>query len=112
MSGSRILLPGLLALTLFGQSEDNAVPNPNTAIDRAVRGIAQRSLTASGFSLLPRPLPPPPLSGRSTNCVVSLREMPILADKNFVIGQLSPPKNFRDNMAAAQRLLSACAPRE
>jgi|HubBroStandDraft_6_1064221.scaffolds.fasta_scaffold122796_3 hypothetical protein len=89
MFGSRILLPGMLAFTLCGQSANNAVPNPGAAIDQAVRGIAHRSLTASNFSLLPRPLPPSPLSGRSTKCAVPLLEMRIPADKNFVIGQLS-----------------------
>jgi hypothetical protein len=112
MSGSRIIVLGSLALALMGQSENNAVPNPGAAIDQAVRRIAQRSLTASNFSLLPRPLPPPPLSGRSTKCAVPLLEMPIPTDKNFVIGQLNPLKKFNDNMAAAQGLVSACAPRE
>ena len=89
MFGSRILLPGMLAFTLCGQSANNAVWNPMRDCTAEIGGIAHRSLTASNFSLLPRPLPPSPLSGRSTKCAVPLLEMRIPADKNFVIGQLS-----------------------
>lgn len=111
MSGSRILLLGPLALALMGQSEDNAVPNPGAAIDQAVRGIAQRSLTASNSFVLPRSVSPPPLSDRVTQCAVPLLEMPIPSDKNFVIGRLNPPKTFSDNMVA-HGLLSACVVRK
>jgi hypothetical protein len=112
MSGSRILLLGPLALTLLGQSENNAVPNPNAAIDQAVRGIAQRSLTASNASLLPRPVLPPPLPVRAGKCAVPLLEMPIPADQNFVITQLVPPQIFTDHMGIGPGLLSVCGLRE
>jgi hypothetical protein len=111
MSGSRILVLGSLALALMGQSENNAVPNPGVAIDQAVRGIAQRSLTASNSFVLPRPVSPPPLSDRVTQCAVPLLEMPIPANKNFVIGRLNPSKTFIDNMVAPG-LLSACGLRK
>jgi hypothetical protein len=43
MSSLRILLVGLLAVTLFGQTAQNAVPNPGALIDHAVQGIAEQS---------------------------------------------------------------------
>jgi len=112
MSGLRILLPGLLALTLFGQSETNAVPNPGAAIDQAVRGIIQKGLSASNSLPSARPLPPRVLSGRVPKCAVPLLEAPIPADKNFVIIELNPPKTFIDNMVVAHGLLPACGLRE
>jgi hypothetical protein len=111
MAVIRILLLSVLALTLFGQSENNAVPNPGAAIDIAVRGIVQKGLAASNSLPSARPLPPPLMSGRVPKCAVPLLEMPI-PEKNFVIGQLSPPKNFTDNMPVAPGLLPACGPRE
>jgi hypothetical protein len=112
MSGSRILLLGIFALTLLGQSENNAVPNPAAAVDTAVRGIVQKSLTASNWlppaRLVRRPIAP---SG-ATDCAVPLLEMPIPAGRNFVIGQLSPPKSFVDNMIVQHGLLLACGARE
>jgi hypothetical protein len=112
MSGLRILLLSMLPLTLFGQSENNAVPNPGAAIDTAVRGIVQKSLTAS--NLLPPALPVrrPIAPGGATNCAVPLLEMPIPDGKNFVIGQLTPPKTFIDNMVVERGLLPACGVRE
>jgi hypothetical protein len=112
MSGLRILPFGLLALTLFGQSENNAVPNPGAAIDQAVRGIIQKGLTASNSLPSPRPLAPRVLSGGATKCAIPLLETPIPADKNFVIGRLNPPKNFIDDMVVAQGLLPACGLKE
>jgi hypothetical protein len=38
--------------------------------------------------------------------------MPIPAGRNFVIGQLSPPKSFVDNMIVQHGLLLACGARE
>jgi len=38
--------------------------------------------------------------------------MPIPAGKNFVIGQLNPPKTFVDNMVVEHGLLPACEARE
>jgi hypothetical protein len=112
MCGLRILLLGTFALTLLGQSENNAVPNPAAAMDAAVRGIVQKSLTAS--TLLPpaRPVRRPIAPGGATNCAVPLLEMPIPAGRNFVMGQLNPPKTFVDNMGAEHGLLPACGVRE
>jgi hypothetical protein len=101
-----------MALTLLGQSETNAVPNPGAAIDQAVRGIIQKGLTASNSLPSARPLPPRLLPGRVTKCAVPLLETPIPANKNFVIGQLNPPKTFIDNMVVAQGLLPACGLKE
>jgi hypothetical protein len=112
MSGLRTLLLGMFALTLFGQSENNAVPNPGGAIDTAVRGIVQKSLTTSNLLPPARPVGRPIAPGGATNCAVPLLEMPIPAGRNFVIGQLNPPKTFVDNMVVERGLLPACDLRE
>jgi hypothetical protein len=112
MSGLRILLLGMFALTLLGQSENNAVPNPGAAINTAVRGIVQRSLTASNLLPPADPVRRPLAPGGATNCAVPLLEMPIPTGRNFVIGQLNPPKTFVDNMVVERGLLPACALRE
>jgi hypothetical protein len=105
MSGLRILLLFMFALTLVGQSENNAVPNPSGAIDTAVRGIVQKSLTTSNLLPPARPVRRPIAPGGATNCAVPLLEMPIPAGRNFVIGQLNPPKTFVDNMVVERGLL-------
>jgi hypothetical protein len=112
MSSLRILLVGGFALTLFGQSENNAVPNPGAAIDTAVRGIVQKSLTASNLLPPARPVRRPIAPGRATNCAVPLLEMPIPAGTNFVIGQLNPPKTLVDDMVVERGLLPAREVRE
>ena len=112
MSCSRILLLGVFALTLFGESENNAVPNPGAAIDTAVRGIVQKSLTASNLLPPARPVRRPIEPGGATNCAVPLLEMPIPADRNFVIGQLNPSKTFVDDIVVEHGLLPACGLRE
>ena len=112
MSGLRILLLGMFALTLLGQSENNAVPNPGAAIDTAVPGIVQKSLTASNLLPPTHPVRRPIAPGGPTNCVVPLLEMPIPAGRNFVIGQLNPTKTFVDNMIVERGLLPACDLRE
>jgi hypothetical protein len=112
MPGLRILLVGMFALTLLGQSENNAVPNPGAAIYTAVRGIVQKSLTASNLLPPARPVRRPFAPGGATNCAVPLLEMPIPAGRNFVIGQLNPPKTFVDNMVVEHGLLPACGVRE
>ena len=112
MSGIRILLLGIFALTLFGQSENNAVPNPGAAVDTAVRGIVQKSLTASNLLPPAGPVRRPFAPAGATGCSVPLLEMPIPAGRNFVIGQLNPPKTFIDNMVVERGLLPACGVRE
>ena len=108
MPALRILLLAVCALTLLGQSENNAVPNPAVAIDAAVRGIVHKSLTASDLLPPARPGRRPLAPGGVSNCAVPLLEMPIPTDKNFVIGQLNPPKTFVDNMIVEHGLLPSC----
>jgi len=112
MPGLRILLVGMFALTLLGQSENNAVPNPGAAINTAVRGIVQKSLTASNLLPPARPVRRPVTPPEATNCAVPLLEMPIPAGTNFVIGQLNPPKTFVDDIVVEHGLLPACGLRE
>ena len=111
MSGLRILLLGMFALTLLGQSQNNAVPNSAAAINTAVRGIIQKSLTASNLLPPARSVRRPMAPAGATGCSVPLLEMPIPAGRNFVIGQLNPPKTFVDNMVVEHRL-PACGVRE
>jgi hypothetical protein len=80
MSGLRILLLGMCALTLLGQSENNAVPNPAAAIHTAVRGIVQKSLIASNLLPPARLVRRPGAPGGATSCAVPLLEMPIPTD--------------------------------
>jgi hypothetical protein len=112
MSGLRLFLLGVFALALFGQSENNAVPYPGAAINTAVRGIVQKSLTASNLLPPARPVRRPVTPSEATNCAVPLLEMPIPVGRNIVIGQLNPPKTFVDNMVVERGLLPACGVRE
>jgi hypothetical protein len=108
MFGLRVLLLGLLAVSLWGQSDTNAVPNPGQVIHHAVQGLVQSSLLGTSHPvILPGPLPAPFWPGRTTKCAVPLLEAPIAAEKNFVIAQLRPPKDFTDDMTVA-RALPAC----
>ena len=104
MSGLLVLLPIAFAVALFGQTEQNAVPNPSALIDRAVREIGKSSLG------LARPLPtlglnglnqPALQSGVASKCSVPLREMKIPGDKSFTIRERKPPRDFADRMAVA-----------
>jgi hypothetical protein len=54
MPGLRILLLGMFALTLLGQSENNAVPNPGGAIETAVRGMGIDFLNRRAENLVRR----------------------------------------------------------
>jgi hypothetical protein len=94
MSGLRIILVSLLAVTLFGQTAQNAVPNPGALIDHAVQGIARNSLVASNLVASFRPFQPPAPPASATKCAVSLLEVPIAPDKNFVITEVNPPKEL------------------
>jgi hypothetical protein len=112
MSGLRILLLGMFALTLLGQSQSNAVPNSAAAINTAVRGIIQKSLTASNLLPTPGPVRRSTTPSGASHCAVPLLEMPIPAGTNFVIGQLKSPKSSVDNMTVEHGLLLACGVRE
>jgi hypothetical protein len=108
MSGLRILLLLPVTFALFGQTEQNAVPNPGEVIDRAVRGVGKGALGLARPMLqfgLNRPVS---LSGAAPECSVPLREMKIPDDKNFTLKELKPPQDFIDHMLAAP-VMPACA---
>jgi hypothetical protein len=77
MSSLRILLVGLLAVTLFGQTAQNAVPNPGALIDHAVQGIARNSLVASNLVASFRPFQPPAPPASATKCAVPRWKYPL-----------------------------------
>jgi hypothetical protein len=100
----RILLLFPCMVTLFGQTEQNAVPNPGAAIANALRGTGTSTLGLA-FSALPfLPNQPPSPSNAALKCAVPLREMTIPDDKNFTVKELKPPRDFTDHMATAQAL--------
>ncbi len=109
MSSFRMVPFAFLVAGLFGQTPDNAVPNPNAAIDEAVQAIGRISLglqpkLAAGW--LP-PVAQPPQPGRPSTsgqpCSVPLLEMPIPDGTNFVIGRVHPP-SVTDNMKITPRV--------
>lgn len=104
----RVLLLISVAAALFGQTEQNAVPNPSAVIDQAVRAIAKSSLG------LARPMPQfrlnqpaAPSDAASTaskapsKCAVPLLELKVPDGTNFTIKQVKPPQDFADHMAVA-----------
>lgn len=94
----RFLLPGLLAAGLFGQTDQNAAPNPSALIKGAIQGITRSSLVPSAAVLPPHPIQAPFWTGRASECVVPLIELAIPGGKNYVIGRVLPPKDFGDKM--------------
>jgi hypothetical protein len=98
-----------LAVGLFGQTVDNAVPNPKVSIDQAVRAIGNISLGLQPKLAIPwisaatqPPLPEKPSTFVGA-CSVPLLEMTIPDRKNFVIGRVEPP-SVNDHMSIAPRL--------
>jgi hypothetical protein len=103
MSSLRIVPFAWLAAGLLGQTPDNAVPNPNAAIEQAVQGIGRVSLGLqpkldAGW-LHPAAQPPQPgnLLITGHRCSVPLLEMQIPDRTNFVILRVEPP-TVGDNM--------------
>ncbi len=96
----RILLLIPLAVTLFGQTEQNAVPNPGDVVARAFRagnGILGVARPALPFLVNPQI----PQSDALPTCSVPLREMKIPDDKNFTLKELKAPRDFTDRIATA-----------
>ena len=110
MSSLRILLLIPVAVTLFSQTEQNAVPNPGAAIANALRGAGKGSVGGLSRSILPSQLNQvSPLAAAVTPaCAVPLQEMKIPDDKNFTVKELKPPQDFSDNMPTALPM-PACA---
>ncbi len=114
MSALRILLLIPVAVTLFSQTEQNAVPNPGAVISNALRGAGKGNLGGLSRSMLPSQLnqvsPPPAasLSASASTCAVPLQAMKIPGDKNFTVKELKPPQDFSDNMPTALPM-PACA---
>lgn len=104
MPALRILLPGLLATTLFAQTDQNAAPNPSALINSAIQGITRNSLVSSAPIFPSHPFQGPFWVGRASQCVVPLIEIVIPDGKNYVIGQVKPPKDFSDKMLTAPGL--------
>jgi hypothetical protein len=107
MSSLRILLLIPVAATLFGQTEQNAVPNPGEVVARAFR--SGNGFLGEARPALPFPVNPqaPPLEAMST-CAVPLREMKIPDNKNFTVKELNPSRDFTDRMATAPAM-PACS---
>jgi hypothetical protein len=100
MMNLRSLLVVPVAATLFGQTEQNAVPNPGEVVARAFRagnGILGVAPPALPFLLNPQV----PQSGAMPTCSVPLLEMKIPDDKNFTVKELKPPRDFTDRMVTA-----------
>jgi hypothetical protein len=98
MMNLRILLLIPVAVTLFGQTEQNAVPNPGEVVARAFRagngilGVARPTLPFAVNPEVPQPAAMP-------SCAVPLQEMKIPDDKNFTVKELKAPRDFTDRMA-------------
>ena len=99
MSGLRVFLPISLTVILFGQTEQNAVPNPGAAIDRAVRAIGKSSLGLARPMLSLGLNQLAPQLRAASKCSVPLREMKIPEDKTFTIIERQPPRDFTDRVA-------------
>lgn len=101
MSALRFLLPISFSVAVFGQTEQNAVPNPVAVIDRAVRGTNKSSLGLARRLLPFRPNQSAPQFGATSKCSVPLREMKLPDDKSFTIIEHKPPQDFADRIAVA-----------
>jgi hypothetical protein len=108
MSSLRILLLIPFTVTLFGQTEQNAVPNPGAVIANALRGGNKSSLGLALSALPFLPNQPPLPSSAAPICAVPLGEMKIPGDKNFTVKELKPPQDFTDHMPMAPAM-PACS---
>jgi hypothetical protein len=111
VSSIRTLVPLVFAVSLFGQSETNAVPNPGKVIVQGLRNQTQDNLGTFKPTILSGIFQPPSLPDTVAKCAVPLLEAPIAAG-NFVIAQVKPPKSFIDNMVIAHALPACPAPQE
>ena len=87
-----------LSVALFGQTEQNAVPNPGDVIARAVGGIGTNGLGLARLAAAP-PSQPSRHGDATPKCSVPLWEMKIPDDKNFTLLEVEPPPDFADHMA-------------
>jgi hypothetical protein len=92
------------------RTAQNAVPNPGALIDHAVQGIARNSLVASNLVASFRPFQPPAPPASSTKCAVPLLEVPIAPDKNIVITEVNPPKEFTGHIVVTSGHTSLSEP--
>jgi hypothetical protein len=93
-------------VSAFGQSSQNAV-DPTRITKEAVQAVLGASL---GQSMPVSNLMPFSEWQRENSCSVPLIEVRIPKDTNFVITQVPPPGDFRDNMLVAHGL-PACPTR-
>jgi hypothetical protein len=102
MAGLRFFLPALFVLSAFGQSYQNAV-DPSRITKEAVQAILGASLGQSKpvMNLMTFKADGPK---DASSCSVPLIEVQISKDTNFVIAQVPPPSDFRDNMPVAKGL--------
>ncbi|HEV2687480.1 MAG TPA: hypothetical protein VGV35_02970 [Bryobacteraceae bacterium] len=126
----RFFLPGLLALTAFGQTPQNAAPRPDLNIQDAFRARFGNGLDARSHGMafvaptqgmfFGAPLsndgaspdsffsaPPPANVRKGTSCSVPLIEMKIPKGVNFAITPVPPPQGFHSDMPVTQGL-AAC----
>ena len=108
MSGLRILLLIPVAVTLFGQTEQNAVPNPGEVIARSFRAAGNGILGGARPALTFLVNPQAPQSDAMPKCYVPLLEMKIPDGKNFTVKELKPPRDFTDHMPTAPAM-PACS---
>jgi hypothetical protein len=103
MAGLRFFLPALLfVVSAFGQSPQNAV-DPSRITKEAVQAILGNNLgqTRPVLNLQQFTVNGPK---EASACSVPLVEVQIPKDTNFVIAQVPPPSDFRDNMPVAKGL--------
>ena len=102
MDGLKFFLPALFVLSAFGQSAQNAV-DPSHITKEVVQAILGNSLGQGKpvMNLMTFTANGPK---EDSACSVPLVEVQILKDTNFVIAQVPPPSDFRDNMPVAKGL--------
>jgi len=110
MSSLRVFLFLTVAAALHGQAEQNAVPNPGDAINRAVQEIGKNSLGLARRPVWPFSVKPAaPLGARTTTddptvameqskCAVPLLEMKVPEGESFAYKQVKPPQDWSDRM--------------
>jgi hypothetical protein len=59
-----------------------------------------------------RPFQPPAPPASATKCAVPLLEVPIAPDKNFVITEVNPPKEFTDQMVVRPGIPACPSPKQ
>jgi hypothetical protein len=102
MTCFRFFLPGFFVLSAFGQTAQNAV-DPTRISKQIVKLILNASLvpTKPVMNLQQFTANGPQAT---SSCSVPLVEVKIPKDVEFVITQVPPPGDFRDNMPVAKGL--------